>query len=255
MNEDKIIRLYIDENKSTYEIAEQMSTYPNKIRRILRKHGVPLKSHSQAQRAALKQGRAKHPTDGRRRTEEERLKISSSVHRYWSNMDEAERERRVELARKRWNEMSESKRSDICSAALKAIQLAGKEGSKLEKFLVEALRKEGYKVDFHKKDLIPTQKLEIDMYIPDLKTIIEIDGPSHFLPIWGADKLSKQIKADEQKSGLALSKGYVIIRVKNLSDFVSLRIKTKLLKEIKIQLDKIGKKFPKESERFIEIEL
>jgi hypothetical protein len=75
------------------------------------------------------------------------------------------------------------------------------------------------------------------------------------LPIWGEDKLAKQIKADEQKSGLALSKGYVIIRVKNLSDFMSLRIKTKLLKEIKIQLEKIGKKFPKQSERFIEIEL
>jgi very-short-patch-repair endonuclease len=255
MNEDKIIKLYIDENKSTYEIAERMSTYPNKIRRILHKHGIPLKSHSQAQRSALKQGRAKHPTDGRRRTEEERLKISSSVHSYWNNMDDTERERRVELARKRWSEMSESKRLEICSAAIRAIQLAGKEGSKMEKFLEGALREAGYMVDFHKKDLIPTQKLEIDMYIPELKTIIEIDGPSHFLPIWGEDKLAKQIKADEQKSGLALSKGYVIIRVKNLSDFMSLRIKTKLLKEIKIQLEKIGKKFPKQSERFIEIEL
>ena len=53
--------------------------------------------------------------------------------------------------------MSEAKRSEICSAAIRAIQLAGKEGSKLEKFLVNALRKEGYRVDFHKKDLIPTE--------------------------------------------------------------------------------------------------
>ena len=170
-------------------------------------------------------------------------------------MPDSERERRVEQARKRWNEMSESKRSEICSAAIRAIRLAGKEGSKLEKFLANALRKEGHRVDFHKKDLIPTQKLEIDMYMPHLKTIIEIDGPSHFLPIWGEDKLAKQIKADAQKSGIILSKGYVIIRVKNLADFISLRIKDKLFREIKLQLDEIGKNFPKPSERFIEIEL
>jgi len=151
--------------------------------------------------------------------------------------------------------LSPEKRSEICSAAIKAIQLAGKEGSKLEKFLVEALRKEGYKVDFHKKDLIPTQKLEIDMYIPDLKTIIEIDGPSHFLPIWGEDKLAKQIRADEQKSGIILSKGYVIMRIKEMRDFVSLRAKDKLLREVKSQLEKIEQNFPSRSERFIEIEL
>jgi very-short-patch-repair endonuclease len=255
MNENKIIRLYVEENKSTHEIAERMSTYPNKIRRILGKHGISLKTHSQAQRVALEQGRAKHPTMGRKRTEEERLKISSSVCNYWDNMDDSERTRRVELARKRWNEMSPDKRDEICSAAIKAIQLAGKEGSKLEKFLVEALRKEGYKVDFHKKDLIPTQKLEIDMYLPGLQTIIEIDGPSHFLPIWGADKLAKQIRADEQKSGIILSKGYVIMRVKNLSDFISLKAKDSLLREVKSQLEKIEKNFPSRSERFIEIEL
>ena len=33
----QIIRMYNDENKSTYEIAESLGTYPNKIRRILKK--------------------------------------------------------------------------------------------------------------------------------------------------------------------------------------------------------------------------
>jgi len=255
MNETKIIRMYTSENKSTYEIAEHMSTYPNKIRRILKKHGVSLKTHSEAQKSALQKGRAVHPTGGRERTLEERIKISSAVHSYWENMDEPQRQQRVESARKRWNDMPEAKRQEICSAAIKAIQLAGKEGSKLEKFLENYLREQGYKVDFHKKNLIPTQKLEIDMYLPDLNTIIEVDGPSHFLPIWGEDKLAKQIISDEQKNGIILSKGFAVIRVKNLSDFISLRIKETLTRKVKETLKEIEKKFPKRSERYIEIEV
>lgn len=255
MNETKIIRMYTSENKSTYEIAEHMSTYPNKIRRILKRHGVSLKTHSEAQKAALKKGRAVHPTGGRERTLEERIKISSAVHSYWENMDESEREQRVESARKRWNDMPAAKRQEICSAAIRAIQLAGKEGSKLEKFLENYLREQGYKVDFHKKNLIPTQKLEIDMYLPELNTIIEVDGPSHFLPIWGEEKLAKQIVADEQKNGIILSKGFAIIRVKNLSDFISLRIKETLTRKVKATLERIEKRFPKRSERYIEIEV
>ena len=93
------------------------------------------------------------------------------------------------------------------------------------------------------------------MYLPDLNTIIEVDGPSHFLPIWGEDKLAKQIISDEQKNGIILSKGFAVIRVKNLSDFISLRIKETLTRKVKETLKEIEKKFPKRSERYIEIEV
>ena len=151
--------------------------------------------------------------------------------------------------------MPEMERNRICSLAIEAVQRAGKEGSKLEKFVSRALSDKGYSVEFHKKNLIPTQKLEIDLYIPSHKTIIEIDGPSHFFPIWGEEKLQKQIIADSQKSGLILSKGYIIIRVKNLSDFVSLNKKEALINNLLQRLQKIDKKFPPKSKRFIEIEL
>ena len=151
--------------------------------------------------------------------------------------------------------MPADERDRICSMAIKAIQKAGKEGSKMEKFLSEALNERGYSVEFHKKDLIPTQNLEIDLYIPSLTTIIEIDGPSHFFPIWGEEKLQKQIIADNQKSGIILSKGYIIIRVKNLLDFVSLCKKEELINNVVAQLQSIERKFPPKSKRFIEIEL
>ena len=36
----RIIKMYNENNKSTYEIAESLGTYPNKIRRTLQKHGI-----------------------------------------------------------------------------------------------------------------------------------------------------------------------------------------------------------------------
>ena len=254
MKDQKVIQLY-EEGRSTYQIAEHFETYPNKIRRILTKNGVELKSRSQAQKNALKNGRATHPTSGKKRPKEERLKISSSVQEYWSSMGEDEYNERCSEAKRRWHEMPETERSRICSLAIEAVQRAGKEGSKLEKFVSRALSDKGYSVEFHKKNLIPTQKLEIDLYIPSHKTIIEIDGPSHFFPIWGEEKLQKQIIADSQKSGLILSKGYIIIRVKNLADFVSLNKKEELINNLLAHLEKIDNRFPPKSKRFIEIEL
>ena len=40
----KIIKMYEKDNKSTYEIAEALDTYPNKIRRTLQKHGIEMRT-------------------------------------------------------------------------------------------------------------------------------------------------------------------------------------------------------------------
>lgn len=255
MNTNQIVMMYTKQHKSTYEIAEQFNTYPNRIRRILIKSGVELKTKSEAQKNAIENGTAKHPTDGKTRTKEEKLKISSGLKKYWENMSDEMYSSRVEQSKKRWNTMSDVEKDKMMSAAIKSIQVAGKEGSKLEKFLYEEITRAGYKVEYHKKQLIQNQDLELDMYIPSIKTIIEVDGPSHFLPIWGEEKLQKQIKADTQKSGLILSKGMVIIRIKNLSDSVCLADREKLRLDILNCLGTIDKSFPKKSERYIEIEI
>lgn len=255
MNINKIVDLYDKQNKSTYEIAEIMGTYPNKIRRILIKSGIELKDKSEAQKNAIQSGKAIHPTLGKTRSDSEKLKISSGVKKYWKDMDPKVYDAKVKKAKQRWMEMSETEKEKMLDAAIKAIQSAGKEGSKLEKFLYQEITGSGYRVDFHKKSLIANENLEIDMYIPELKTIIEVDGPSHFLPIWGEEKLQKQIKADFHKTGLILSKGMVIIRIKNLSDSVCLADKEKLRLDLLETLGTIKKKFPPKSERYIEIEI
>lgn len=255
MNAQKIVKMYVEQNKSTYEIAEQFKTYPNKIRRILIKSGIDLKSKSEAQKNAIDRGVAIHPTSGKKRSQQEKLKISSGLQKYWDNMSEDLYQEKIKQAKDRWHNMSQSDKTNMQEAAIKSIQIAGKEGSKLEKFIYAELIKHGHKVDFHKKQLIQNENLEIDMYLPLLKTIIEIDGPSHFLPIWGEEKLQKQIKADFHKTGLILNKGMVIIRIKNLSDSVSLANREKLKLDILKQLDKIKESFPQKSERLIEIEI
>ncbi len=254
MNEQKIVSMYNKDGKSTYQIAEHFNTYPNKVRRILIKHGVQLKTKSDAQKNALKKGVAKIPTQGTNRTKEERLKISKGLKARWDNISKEEYNKHVKKAKDRWAKLTNLEKKNMTDAAIQAIQKAGKEGSKLEKFLKYELSKLGFIIEIHKKNLIPNENLEIDMYLPKLKTIIEIDGPSHFLPIWGEEKLHKQIKSDENKTGLILGKGLAIIRVKHLSDSLSLASKEDLKDKLVDILNQVNKKFPKESERYIEIE-
>jgi len=215
MKESEIIHMYTVENKTPTEIAEQFNTYPNKIRRFLMKHGYALKSRAESQKLALKSGRKKHPTAGRKRTDEEKIKISKSVADNWEKIDQKEKARRAKISKERWDGLSEIQKEKMRESSVSAIRDAGKNGSKIEKFIAKELGKL-YRLEYHKRDLIVNSNLEIDLYVPDLKTVIEIDGPSHFLPIWGEEKLQKQIKADLDKNGLILSKGFSIIRIKML---------------------------------------
>jgi very-short-patch-repair endonuclease len=250
--EQTVIDLYQKQEKSTYQIAEELKTYPNKIRRVLMKHGVEIKDRSAAQKLALKKGRSKHPTDGTKRTEETKIKISSQLVKHWSELDDEERERRCLEAKKRWHKMPKHKQQEMRNKASQAIRVSATEGSKMEKYIANELRKQGHKIEMHKK-IIPKENLEVDLYLPELKTIIEVDGPSHFYPIWGQGKLDKQMNADLRKSGTLLSRGYAILRVKSFGE-ESLSEKNRLTNIVLEKINEIGYNFPVRSKRFIEVE-
>ena len=88
-----------------------------------------------------------------------------------------------------WEDMTPAERTKNQSKAYKAIRKASEEGSKLERYLFAGLLKDGYRVNFHVEQKLSNQKLQIDMVIPTLKLAIEVDGPSHFEPIWGEKNL------------------------------------------------------------------
>ena len=125
--------------------------------------------------------------------------------------------------------------------AIKAVRKTSKEGSKLEKFILNGLLQNGYKVDFHKEQLLSNTKLQLDIFLPVLNIAIEIDGPSHFAPVWGDDALAKNQDYDQKKAGLLIGKGIKLIRIKQEHDFSIARsnlILNNLLEAInKISLD------------------
>ena len=139
-------------------------------------------------------------------------------------------------------------------AAGRALHKTCSEGSKAERTLYKRLKEEGREVVMHKKGLI-SGNFEIDLFLPEIKTIIEIDGPQHFLPLFGQDKLKEVIKLDSIKNGLLLAEGYCIIRVKYMLKGLSQKSARTLWELVSEELHKIDKKFPPKDKRFIELEI
>ena len=95
--------------------------------------------------------------------------------------------------------------------------------------------------------------MQIDLFLPSINTAIEIDVPSHFLPVWGDNTLKKNIVYDNKKQGLIIGRGWVLIRIKQTKDFSKSRSKiigNKLLDIIQT----IQNKFPEPDNRIFNIE-
>tara|TARA_R100000315_G_C5225430_1_gene136606 strand:- start:370 stop:1149 length:780 start_codon:yes stop_codon:yes gene_type:complete len=241
--------------RSVGDIAQELGTYPNKVRRALKSHGIKLRDKGSAQAVALKKGRSSHPTKDKGHSEESKIKISESVAQNWENLSEEELESRRESARKQWANMSEEDRMKLREAAVPGIKKASQEGSKLEKYIRDKLTKESYVIEYHKKGIVPNANLEVDIYLPELGTAIEIDGPSHFLPIWGDEALRKTIKSDNEKNGLLRYHGIMVLRVAQKKKTLSQKAMRDTWNSIKKELEVISVKMPTKSERFKEIEV
>lgn len=210
---------YVKKNESFREIAQDLNTYPNRILRDAKKFNIPIKSKSQAQKNALKSGKHKHPTKGRSRSETEKNKIGLGVMKNWENMSDKDLKNKKLKAKKSWEKRSNDEKNNILVKANQAIRESSKKGSKLEHFILQHLISEGFKVDFHKEQFLVNTKLQIDLFLPKMNIAIEVDGPSHFAPVWGEQSLQRNIEYDKKKTGLILGKGYKLIRVKQKKDF------------------------------------
>ena len=243
---------YYDKNMSWIAISKELSTYPNKVRREAKRLGIDSRDKSQAQKVALEQGRSEHPTEGTNRSEETRIKISDGQGKVWDNLSDKERAKRSKLGRESWDKKTDAQKKDIIAKGSDAIRRASREGSKLEKFILNELTKRKYKVQFHREQWLKNQNLETDLFIEDLRTVIEVDGPSHFEPVWGEENLIKNQRSDLEKTGLVLEQGLVLIRIKQTKR-ISNRYMRTVLNELLEVIDRIEKKFPEENKRYIEI--
>ena len=210
---------YVNNSKSFGDIASEYSTYANKIRRDAIKFNVPIRDKSTAQKNALQTGKHKHPTKGTKRDEATKDKIGLSVMNSWENMSESELKRRSELAKLNWEKLPDHIKQNRLHEANLAVRESSRSGSKLEKYLLKALMENGHKVEFHKEQVLSNTKLQIDLYVVDLNIAIEVDGPSHFEPVWGEEVLKRNQKYDNTKTGLIIGKNMKLIRIKQEKDF------------------------------------
>ena len=67
--------------------------------------------------------------------------------------------------------------------------------------------------------------MHIDLFLPELNIAVEVDGPSHFLPVWGEEALKRNQEYDSKKTGLLIGKGINLIRIKQQKDFSKSRAK------------------------------
>lgn len=239
------------ENHSFKEIADACGTYTNKIVRDAKRLGIQPKDKSQAQKDALKRGSSTHPTKGKKRRDDVKVKISESISNMWDDMDEEERERRAKISKENWESKTEQEKEEFIKVGVDAVRKSAKEGSKLEKYIYENLIKLGFTVRFHQEILL-NQKLQIDILLPKDKIAIEVDGPSHHSPIWGDKTLKRNISADKQKNALLTTSGFVVIRIIQ-GKVLSEKYKRDVLKELISHIEKVQTKFPTQNKRYIQI--
>jgi very-short-patch-repair endonuclease len=236
--------------KSFQDIAVVLGTYANKLRRDAIKYEIKIRDKTEAQKNALAKGRTKHPTKGKTRSEEVKSRIGNGVMKSWENLDQATLDKRKEKARVNWEKLGDNEKANILREANIAVRESSKKGSKLEKYLLNKLISDGYKVDFHKEQSLLNTKLQIDLFLPTLNIAIEVDGLSHFEPVWGSDALKRNQGYDNKKTGLILGKGLVLIRVVQKKDFSKARADV-IYNELSSSIKKITNKFPDKDGRNI----
>ena len=243
-----ILKSY-DEGLSLREVALEHKLSPKTVKKIIEESGITIRTRGEQQSIEFKKGKRKKKPN----SDETKKRISNGTALAWKKISKEKRAEFVENARARWNNISDDKKDEMREKAFTAIRETSKEGSRLENAVVDALRELGYNVKHHVKGFIPNEKLEVDILIPSIKTAIEIDGLSHFEPIWGEEALLKTQSADDRKMGLLLVNGYVMLRIKCMNNHLSDYLIRECVRIVTEEINKIKEEFP--TQRFIEREL
>lgn len=201
-------------------LAEKYKKSKSSIIRYLKKTNTKFRTKSQAQKNNLKNG-GKHPTKGRHRTNDEKIKMAMKLKENWDSLSEAEKKNRIDSFKE---ELKKAKKNNekILQKANKKLKEATKKGSKLEAYLSERLREDGFDVVRHFEKVLPNDNMHFDIYITNCQKpiVIEVDGPTHQRPVYGEDRFNAQLEADNRKNMLCLSEGISIIRVFN--DYINI---------------------------------
>lgn len=217
INEDDVKRLYQDDGLSMREVAKRLDVPLATLSRFMKKHGITSRDKAQAQKNYLTDH--EHQMKGRTHSSETKQKISRGLGEFWESLSEEQTEelkRKIGSAWKRkWAAMSEAeRRMTMEELGSKAKETQGK-GSRLERFIAEELRKRGYTVEERSTNYTAGKSFEVDIALPKERVAIEVDGPTHFKPVFGEEHLAEQQERDKRKDEMILSSGYSVLRVRD----------------------------------------
>lgn len=198
---------------STSEISRVKKIPLTTLNSWLKRVGVKLRDKKAAALLGIKRGRLKPPYSGPM-SDQDKKRIGRKLSERWTKVSDVEKKKVSEASKKSWERKSEEDRLKFIKMGSLAKQKTGKSGSKWEHYFLGELIKNGYACEFHKKNIILNEKMEIDILLTGQRIAIEIDGKHHFLPIYGEVQLAKKINADERKNGLLLKAGYRVLRVR-----------------------------------------
>lgn len=204
------IKQKLAEGKSVRQIAHELNTYPLRVRREILKHGIKPPNPSEAMKRAYQTGSKTKRTD--KLSKETKLKIANAAKETWT---ENRREEASKIQKKVFSKRSPESIDNMNKSARIALLKTTKTGSRLEKALMQHLAFLG-QINWHENIIIGDEVLETDLMIPEHKIAIEIDGITHYEPVYGEERLERIQRNDRLKNEIYFQGGYRVIRVKNI---------------------------------------
>lgn len=220
----EVRRLIEVEKLSTYKVAERIGCNQSHIVRMIAKYNkqnpnnpIKKRNKSEAQKNYIKQS-GKHQREGTHHDDATKDLISDRMKDFYDSEEgQAVKDKISEFRQQEWAEKSADERAAILEdlhEANRAKMRAG-EGSNFENFLAEQLEEGGYFVEQRTKTWTPGQKFHVDIALPNEKIIIEVDGPTHWAPIYGEDELIKVQNKDAKKDAVLHGNGWHVLRVQD----------------------------------------
>lgn len=205
---------YVQDKKSTVNIAKMTSCYPEQVRRALKKYNIPVRTKSTASRNFYDNG-GENSRKGYQFSNEEKERASIVAKEYWLSDDSEEARAKIsESSAKLWDQKSSDEKREVVSRLHQACRLASQQGSKAQKKVAEILAKKyGYNVLTGVTELAGIGNLEVDIALPQRGIIIEIDGITHFEDVYSDNRYERAQQHDAKKNEIMTSAGWSVIRV------------------------------------------
>jgi very-short-patch-repair endonuclease len=214
------------EKMSTYKTAEVLGCNQSHVVRLIAKHNkanpdTPIKKRnkSEAQLNYLKKT-GTHQREGTTHSDGTKDAISDKMREFYESEEgEAAKDKIREFRQQEWAEKTDAEKTAILEdlkSANRAKMQSG-EGSNFENYLAEQLTEAGYAPDQRTKAWTPGNKFHVDIALPNEKIIIEVDGPTHWAPIYGEAELQKVKDKDARKDMVLHANGWDVLRVQDSS--------------------------------------